>query len=125
MKIIKYKQSALLSLIILFLGYILIRYLFFDLHGMKDWPTVLFVSCFAILIVHFFIKAKFAPLIVSVFYSVGFVIGLIFQTDGVDAGGGATNNLWLIWTTVILVSFFISIIIELLVTKKSDKQPVS
>lgn len=31
---------------------------------------------------------------------IGFVAGVFFEIDGVDAGGAITNNLWIIWTVV-------------------------
>ena len=42
----KNKKNLILHLIslgILCAGYVLTRYVFFDLHGMKAWPLVLFV----------------------------------------------------------------------------------
>lgn len=50
-----------------------------------------------------------------------FVLGYIFQTNGVDTGGGIINNLWLIWTITIFVFIFIAIIIELFVLKKTNR----
>ena len=40
----------------------------------------------------------------SSFSFVAFAVGAVFQTDGLDAGGGKTNSLWIIWT-VIFVCF--------------------
>lgn len=116
-----YRQSALLSIIILFLGYLLIRYALLDLHKMKDWPTVLFVSCFVIIVICFFTKKTITPLITSISYIVGFVLGYFLQTNGVDAGGGTTNNLWIIWTITILTFIFISIALELFTLKKRNR----
>ena len=93
--------------IILFLGYLLIRHALLDLHKMKDWPTVLFVSCFVVIAICFFIKKTIAPLITSISYVIGFALGYIFQSSGVDAGGGTTNNLWIIWTITIFVFVFL------------------
>lgn len=119
MKKIDYRQSALLSTIILFLEYLLIRYALFDLHKMKDWPTVLFIGCFVVLVICFFLKIKITSLIVSMSYIIGFVIGYLFQTNGFDTGGGGTNNLWLIWTITILIFIFLSMALELIFSKKT------
>ena len=121
MKNKNYRQSVLLSIIILFLGYLLIRYALLDLHKMKGWPINLFVCCFVVIAICFFIKKTITPLIASISYIIGFLLGYIFQTNGVDAGGGTTNNLWIIWTITILVFIFISIIIELFVSKKTNR----
>ena len=117
---INYRQS-LLSIIILFIGFLLIRYALFDFHKMKDWPTVLFVSCFVVIIICFFIKKAITSLITSLSYVIGFVLGYIFQSSGIDAGGGTTNNLWIIWTITVLAFVFIAIIIELYTLKKTNR----
>ena len=99
----------------------MIRYALLDLHKMKDWPTVLFVSCFIVITICFFTKKTIAPLIISISYVIGFVLGYIFQTNGIDAGGGTTNNLWIIWTITIFVFVFIAIITELFALKKTNR----
>ena len=121
MKNRNYRQSALLSIIVLFLGYLLIRYALLDLHSMKDWPTVLFVSCFVVIAICFFTKKTIASFITSISYVIGFALGYIFQSSGVDAGGGTTNNLWIIWTITIFVFVFIAIITELFALKKTNR----
>lgn len=121
MKNKNYRQSALLSFIILFLGYLLIRYALLGLHKMKEWPTVLFGCCFLVIVACYLKKKTITPLITSLSYSIGFVLGYIFQTNGVDHGEGTINNLWLIWTITILIFVFISIVIELFLLRKSNR----
>lgn len=120
MKNRKNRQSALLSIVILFFGYLLIRYALLDLHKMKDWPTVLFLFCLTVIIICFLTRKTIIPLIISLSYVAGFTIGYIFQNNGVDAGGGTTNNLWTIWTIAVLAFVFIAIIIELYTLKKTN-----
>ena len=43
----------------------------------------------------------------------GFAAGLIFGVDGVDHGGGATNNWWIIWTVVFLTAIGAGIVLEI------------
>ena len=101
------------SLLAVGIGYLLCRYTFFELHGMKQWPTILFGFClFAVLVAAFF-DARRVMLGTVAGYPVGLVLGLIFQTDGADPGGGRTNNLWLIWTAVILAAILAGIVWEL------------
>ena len=101
------------SLLAVGIGYLLCRYTFFELHGMKQWPTILFGFClFAVLVAAFF-DARRVMLGTVAGYPVGLVLGLIFQTDGTDPGGGRTNNLWLIWTAVILAAILAGIVWEL------------
>ena len=61
------------------------------------------------------------PYIISISYPTGFIMGLIFQKNGTDFGGGSTNNLWLIWVVSIVIITIISIIIEFIIKKNSDK----
>ena len=57
----KNKKNLILHLIslgILCAGYVLTRYVFFDLHGMKAWPLVLFVCGIVVIGISFIAKAK-------------------------------------------------------------------
>ena len=64
------------------------------------------------------ITDKYVPAAASIAYMLAFLIGVLFQTDGVDPGGGRTNNLWIIWTVVFIGMIFISVCFELLIKKK-------
>ena len=108
----------LLWMSILCTGFILCRYIFFFAHGMKEWPVVLFVCGAVVVAVSFFAKAKYVPAVVSTAYTLSFVIGVLFQTDGVDPGGGGTNNLWIIWTAVFLITIILSVVLELFIKIK-------
>lgn len=110
----KTKKSLILylvSLCILCIGYVLTRYVFFDLHGMKQWPLVLFVCGIVVIGISFITKAKQVPLFTALSYIAGFAIGTVFQIDGLDSSGGKTNNLWIIWT-VVFVCFTIAAILS-------------
>ena len=123
----KHKKNLILHLIslgILGVGYVLTRYIFFDDHGMKQWPLVLFVCGIVIISVSFFAKAKQVPVITALSYIVGFVAGVVFQTDGVDAGGGRTNNLWIIWAVVFVCFTLASILTKLIVIWKQKQDVV-
>ena len=102
----------LLSLCALGIGFLLCRYVFFNIHGMKAWPVDLLVVGIVFIAISFFLKCKIAPICISVAYLIGFVAGTIFQTNGVDAGGGTTNNLWIIWTIVFVCITLACIIFE-------------
>ena len=90
----------LISSAILLGDFLLCRYLFFDLHGMKDWPEFMLGLGIFVLVVSFLLKGQHLPLISANGYLAGFVAGLVFRTNGVDPGGGRTNNMWLIWLVV-------------------------
>lgn len=105
-------KMHLLSLFILCAGFVLCRYVFFDIHGMKQLPAALFGVGMVFLAISIFLRGKMAPIIITLAYLIGFVAGVVFETDGIDAGGGATNNLWIIWTTVFICFSVICIITE-------------
>ena len=102
----------LLSLCVLSIGFVLCRYVFFDIHGMKQLPVWLFVVGVVSMAVSFFLEGKTTPICTAVAYIVGFIAGAIFQTNGVDAGGGTTNNLWIIWAVVFVCLMIAGIIGE-------------
>ena len=96
-------SGHLCAAVILMVDFLACRYLFFDLHGMKDWPVFMLGLGIAVLVISFLLKGRHLPLISANGYLAGFVAGLVFQVDGVDPGGGRTNNMWLIWLVVWLV----------------------
>lgn len=102
----------LLSLCVLSIGFVLCRYVFFDIHGIKQLPVWLFVIGVVSMAVSFFLEGKTTPICTAVAYIVGFIAGAIFQTNGVDAGGGTTNNLWIIWAVVFVCLMIAGIIGE-------------
>lgn len=113
----------LLSLYVLCIGFVLCRYVFFDIHGMKQLPVWLFVVGMVSTAISFFLGGKTTPICTAVAYIVGFIAGVIFQTDGVDVGGGTTNNLWIIWVVVFVCLTLAGIICEKFIgsVKKSTK----
>ena len=115
MKNIKRLITAFLSAALLFAGYVLTRYVLFDLHGMKQWPLTLLVIGGLVAGVAWFLKARIIPLAASAAYTISFFIGELLQTNSIDAGGTATNNLWIIWTGVYLICILIAFIAELIV----------
>ena len=102
----------LLSLCVLCIGFALCRYVFFDTHGMKQLPVWLFVVGMVSMAISFFLEGKTTPIFTALAYIIGFIAGAIFQTNGVDAGGGTTNNLWIIWVVVFVCITLAGIICE-------------
>ncbi len=110
-----YKKNLkmhLVSLSILCAGFVLCRYVFFDIHGMKQLPAALFGVGMVFLAISFFLRGKMAPIIIALAYLIGFVAGVVFETDSIDAGGATTNNLWVIWAVVFVGLCGISVIVE-------------
>lgn len=107
-------KSILIPLIILIFSFIIIRYVLFDIHGMKQLPLILFFCVFLVITVSTLTKVKITPYILAISYPIGFILGLIFQKNGTDLGGGSTNNLWIIWTSFIIIVMIILFIVELI-----------
>lgn len=114
-------RVSLLSLLILVISFIVIRYALFEIHGMKQIPIILFGPLLSAMIILCFTKVKIMPFVFAVSYPIGFVLGNLFQTYGVDAGGGATSNMWIIWTSVIMIMVVVSSIAEVINKKRSKK----
>ena len=110
----------LISAVILLLDFLLCRYLFFELHGMKEWPVFMLGLGIAVLIVSFLLKGRHLPLISANGYLAGFVVGLVFRTNGMDPGGGRTNNMWLIWLAVWLGVNLVGVTAEIFLGRKGE-----
>lgn len=112
-----------LSLGVLCTSFVLLRFVFLQIHGMKGWPEMLFLVGFVALAISFVCKWRITPFCTAFAYSIGFIAGFLFQTDGVDPGGGTTNNLWIIWTAVLASLIVVGIIVEIVIrTKKAPRK---
>ena len=109
----------LLSVVGLSLSYILCRFVFLNVHGMKDWPTALAIAIFIVLTIALISQKRVIAVMSVAGYLAGFAVGAIFSSDSLDAGGGTINNYWIIWTSVIVVSITAGIFIEFLIKRFS------
>ena len=96
---------------ILAISHLLCRFVFFDLHGMKQWPNVLAVVALIVVIIATAAGGRIVAWSAIVGYSGGFIISMTFNSDGVDPGGGGTNNAWIIWTLALLVSILVGVVV--------------
>lgn len=94
------KAANTVPLLVLGAAFYLFRYPLFFLHGMRQWPLVLAVAAIAISCVSTLLDRTIVSVFTAIGYGAGFGMGLLFHSRGVDAGGGSTDNLWLIWTAV-------------------------
>ena len=101
-----------IALGILLVGFILCRYTFFDIHGMKEFPKVLLILGLVVMAISALTKKKFLPYFVSMGYIIGFVFGFVFQVSRIDANGISVNNLWVIWAVVNVVFIGVGVICE-------------
>ncbi|MEY8356373.1 hypothetical protein AALB39_23905 [Lachnospiraceae bacterium 54-53] len=77
------------------MGFLLCRYVFPDLHGMKEWPFLLFMAGLITIIIAAIFSARKVMVLTIIGYIGGFVLGMLFDVDGTDPGGGRTNNAWI------------------------------
>jgi len=97
---------------ILLFGFVLCRFVFFGLHGMKEWPLDLFLAGLIVLTLSLITKKRIIAWFTSIGYLVGFFAGVLFHTEGFDPGGGRTDNLWQIWTVTFIVCIVAGAIAE-------------
>lgn len=100
---------------ILLIGFLMCRFAFFELHGMREWPFDLWIAGVVVILVSLIAKKQFVPWFTSVGYFLGFLAGVVFHTEGVDPGGGRTDNLWQIWTVVFVVCILAGVIFEIVI----------
>lgn len=91
----------------LIIGFALGRYVFFDVHGMKDFPIALLILGLAVMVISVLASKKILPYFVSAGYIIGFIFGFLFQVTKIDTNGVSVNNLWVIWVGV-YVAFIIA-----------------
>ena len=99
--------NHVIGLGILIVGFVLGRYVFFDVHGMKEFPVTLLVLGLAVMLISVLTSKKVLPYFISAGYLIGFVFGFLFQVTKMDANGVSVNNLWVIWAGV-YVAFIIA-----------------
>jgi hypothetical protein len=109
-------------LLCLGVSYLLCRFVFFDIHGMKDWPNLLAGVSLIVLLVAIVLKLRWMSATTAFGYIVGFVLGVVFNTDGSDPGGGRTNNLWIIWTAGLLFCIIVGLVVDIAVRIKYAKK---
>ncbi|MCM1055509.1 MAG: hypothetical protein NC394_08310 [Bacteroides sp.] len=106
----KKRLNGALSLAGLIGAYLILRYPLFFLHGMKQWPFILFAFGGIVIAVSGLVFGKkILPLSTLIGYTVGFVLGYLFQFDY----GIGLNSLWIIWTCVYLAAVFVGSISEI------------
>lgn len=111
------KFDKFYSVAYLVLGWFAFRFLLLPQHGMKDVPTLLAVI--GMLLVGVSLKKNYGSVArtASLGYVVSFLLAYLLQTNGTDAGGGSTNNMWLIWSA----SYFAIIAYGVFVEYKRNK----
>ena len=101
------------SVVALCVCFLLCRYSFLGLHGMKQYPVFLLAVGLIALIVAAIFDGRKIMIFTIIGYMGGFVLGMLFNTDGVDQSGARTNNAWWIWTVSFAVIILAGVIWEI------------
>lgn len=92
--------------------YWICRFAFFGLHGMKQWPNVLALVGLIITVVASIAGKPKLSVATIAGYMGGFVLAMIFNTAVPHPGGGTTNNAWIIWGCVFILSVILGLFLE-------------
>ena len=103
--------------------FILCRYAFFELHGMKEWPLDLLIFGLAVIIIAALCKSKITMLCTVLGYAVGFGLGVLFNADyHVEDIDIIVNDFW-IWWTLAMIAFVIVGIAWDIIKRKLEVHP--
>ena len=111
-------KRHLLSLGILLLSYGIISWVLRGEGGILG--TGKFLALFTLVIIgcSFLMGGRLTPLLTAGGYFVSFLAAFFLQKDGVDPGGGRTNNMWGIWILTFLGLFVLSLFLEAVCANK-------
>lgn len=112
------------SLGYLALAYRLVVYNFFHMHGMIDWPKNLAIIGGIIIIILSIFGRRISSLFTVGGYILGFAVAMIFNSDGLDPGGGNTNNGWIIWTVTFIIIVVAGFIIDYIMHRKENHNAI-
>ena len=91
--------------------YLIIRYEFFEIHGMIQWPFALFIFGLVVLGISLIFYAKKVIISTPLGCVIGFIMGALFNID-TDKHG--SNNLWKWWTVIFLLFIIMGIAWEII-----------
>ena len=102
-------------------GFLLCRYTFFGLHGMMQWPLILYIFGLIVILVAVIYDSRKVMALTAGGYIIGFVLGMAFNWDTYhpERGPGVyTNNNWYIWTLSFLFFIAAGIVWEIICRRK-------
>jgi len=107
---------ALGAALALGIGYLLCGHVFLGLHGMGQWPIILFAFGLIVIAIAAVFDARKVMLCTVGGYVIGFALGMLFHWDSYhpERGPGVyTNNNWSIWTISFLCFILLGIVWEM------------
>ena len=106
------KKNHLLALGILIVSFAISYLMLQGEGGLRGTGKFLALFTFVIVGCSFLMGGKLIPLLTSGGYFVSFLVAFFFQKDGMDPGGGRTNNMWGIWALTFFGIFVVSLFLE-------------
>lgn len=116
------KTTPLIAMGFIVVVCLALRFPLLHIHGMMQWPIVLAALCIATILLTMGWNNDLISIMAADGYVMGFLCGLLFQSDGVDAGGGRTNNMWLIWTVIMLGFIIFAVLLTYFKRKNRTKR---
>lgn len=108
----KKQKVSIILLIIILINYVLTRFVFFDLHQMKDFVESMSLISFALSAIFLLSDNIIASFSSSIANIIGFIVGYYFQVDTIDIITGHSNNMWLIWLITYILIVGVTFVID-------------
>lgn len=108
-------------IVLLAISYWLCRFVYFGIHGMKQWPNMLAIVGLITIVIASIGGRRLLSVATVVGYMGGFIVAMLFNTYGIDQGGGRTNNAWEIWGVTFILSILISIFLGFISKQRHKK----
>lgn len=101
------------SFLLLTIGFAVFRFVLLNMHGMKQFPMVLYVIglIFILLGTKFHLYKMIVG--VAIGYNFGYLIGALFNTTKIDIHGTAMNNWWILTTITMFSIISIALVWEI------------
>lgn len=85
---------------------------------MIQWTNILTIVSLTIIIIASLLGRRISAIATVLGYIGGFALPMLFNSDGVDPGGGRWNNAWIIWILVYIIIILGGFIIDYIMHKR-------
>jgi len=112
--------GAVGAAVALSISFLLCRYIFFDLHGMMQWPFVLYLFGLIVILIAAVFGSRKVMYSTAWGYMISFMLGMAlnWNTYHPERGHGAyTNNNWFIWILSFLAFIAMAIVYDVIVKR--------
>lgn len=117
--VIKNRSTAILiSVIVLAISFILVRFVWFEQHQMSQWSLILLGVNALIIAIFLFSHFNISGVLSSFGYIIGYGVSRWLGSSVIDPVEGAKSNYWFIWLIVLLVVALLALIIEVAIAKR-------